>query len=150
MFLFRPLILSYYKIGTAGPTDSEFVATKTRVFFNLTGTPDKPVKDITIRGLEMRDARLTYLDAHGMPSGGDWALQRSGVVFMQGTEGITVDSNDFVRNDGNAVFLSAYNRNATISNNDVSWNGDTAFVSGLYFILKHHSFSFQSSSPFFD
>jgi hypothetical protein len=30
-----------------------------------------------------------------------------------------------VRLDGNGVMLSAYNRNATISNNDVSWNGDT-------------------------
>jgi hypothetical protein len=30
-----------------------------------------------------------------------------------------------IRLDGNAVFLSAYNRNTTIAKNDVSWNGDT-------------------------
>ena len=47
---------------------------------------------------------------------------------MQGTERITVDSNQFTRNDGNGVFLSMYNRNTTISNNDVSWNGDTVFA----------------------
>lgn len=72
--------------------------------------------------------RVRYLDPHGMPSGGDWALQRSGAVFLQGTERCTVHGNQMVRLDGNAVFLSAYNRNATISANDVSWNGDTAFA----------------------
>ena len=63
-----------------------------------------------------------------MPSGGDWALQRSGAVFLQGTERCTVAGNEMVRLDGNAVFVSAYNRNATIAHNDVSWNGDTAFA----------------------
>jgi hypothetical protein len=47
---------------------------------------------------------------------------------MQGTERCTVAENEMVRLDGNAVFLSAYNRNATIAKNDVSWNGDTAFA----------------------
>ena len=42
-----------------------------------------------------------------MPSGGDWALQRSGAVFLQGTERCTVASNEMVRLDGNAVFVSA-------------------------------------------
>jgi hypothetical protein len=57
-----------------------------------------------------------------------WALQRSGAVFLQGTEGCTVASCQMTRLDGNAVFLSAYNRNTTIAKNDVSWNGDTAFA----------------------
>jgi len=118
----------YYFFNSTTPTDNQFVATKAKVLFNITGTMDAPVKDITIRGVTLRDTRITYLDAHGMPSGGDWALQRSGAIFMQGTEGVTVDSNQMVRLDGNAVMLSAYNRNATISNNDVSWNGDTAFA----------------------
>jgi len=50
------------------------VATKTRVLFNVSGAMLAPVQDITIQGLTIRDARLTYLDAHGMPSGGDWGL----------------------------------------------------------------------------
>jgi len=70
----------------------------------------EPVKDVTIRGVTLRDTRITYLDAHGMPSGGDWGLQRSGAVFLQGTERCTVEGNKMVRLDGNAVFLSAYNR----------------------------------------
>jgi len=48
---------------------ADLVATQTRVLFNLTGTMSNPVKDITIRGVTMRDTRITYLDPHGMPSG---------------------------------------------------------------------------------
>ena len=102
------------------------MATQARVLFNLTGTQAAPVTGVTIRGLTMRDTRITYLDPHGMPSGGDWALQRSGAVFLQGTHGVTVDSNAMIRLDGNAVMLSAFNRATVISNNEVSWNGDTA------------------------
>jgi len=119
----------YFNFNNTKPTGKEdWVATKTRVMFNISGTMAAPVKDVTIRGLTMRDARLTYLDPHGMPSGGDWGLQRSGVVLLQGTERVVVDANQFTRNDGNGVFLSMYNRNTTISNNDVSWNGDTVFA----------------------
>ena len=125
----------YYFFNNTKPTGKEeWVATKTRVLFNLTGTKEDPVTDVTIKGVTMRDTRITYLDPHGMPSGmyahvivvtstrmvclqvcmvcvpsgGDWALQRSGAVFLQGTERCTVQNNKMVRLDGNAVFLSAY------------------------------------------
>ena len=63
--------------GTA-PTGKEgFEATRTKVLFNITGSMSAPVQRITIRGIEIRDTALTYVDAHGMPSGGDWALARS-------------------------------------------------------------------------
>ena len=38
----------------------------------------RPAKDITLRGLGFRDARKTYMDPWGVPSGGDWALHRGG------------------------------------------------------------------------
>ena len=62
--------------GTGPNGNENFEATRTRVLFNLTGTAAQPVKDVTIRGLHLRDTQITYLDPHGMPSGGDWALDR--------------------------------------------------------------------------
>ena len=57
----------YFNFNNTKPTGTEdWVATKTRVLFNISGTMAAPVKDVTIRGLTMRDARLTYLDPHGM------------------------------------------------------------------------------------
>jgi len=42
-------------------------------------------------------------DLHGMPSGGDWALQRSGAILLEGTERATVDDNLLTRIDGAAT-----------------------------------------------
>ena len=91
----------YYFNGT--DTNSEFVATKERVLFNVSGSMENPVKNTKIRGLTIKDARFTFLDPHGLPSGGDWALQRSGAVFTQNSDGLTIDGNLFTYLDGNAV-----------------------------------------------
>ena len=48
------------------------------------------------------------MDPHGVPSAGDWALDRVGAVFLQGTEGVQVDGCTFERLDGNAVMVSGY------------------------------------------
>eukprot|EP00039_Didymoeca_costata_P026545 m.16129 g.16129 ORF g.16129 m.16129 type:complete len:957 (+) comp5588_c0_seq1:70-2940(+) len=124
----------YYNFNGTNPTGTEnMVATKTKVLFNITGSMTNPVKDFAIKGFEIRDTAYTYLgtdpaDIHGMPSGGDWALQRSGAILMEGTERTTVDGNLLTRVDGNGVFVSNYNRNVTVSNNEMQWIGDSAIA----------------------
>ena len=56
-----------------------------------------------------------------MPSGGDWALQRMGAVFIENSEGIVIDSNLFIRLDGNGLMLSGYNRDTLITSNEFVW-----------------------------
>lgn len=53
-------------------------------------------------------------------AGGDWALQRTGAVFIQGTENVIVEDSYFTRLDGIAVMVSAYNRGLIIQRNEVS------------------------------
>lgn len=89
------------------------------------------MRDVTIRGLTIRDAAYTFLgttpaDVHYLPSASDWTIQRSGAVLLEGTEGFVFDSNQVTRCDGNGLFLSNYNRHATISHNDFNWIGDNA------------------------
>jgi len=48
------------------------------------------------------------------------------VVFLEGTEGSVVSGCVFERVDGNAVLLSAYNRNVSIVYNEFAWIGATA------------------------
>ena len=50
----------------------------------LRGSADRPVANVTLRGLTFRDTRPSYLDPHGVPSGGDWALSRLGAVYVEG------------------------------------------------------------------
>jgi hypothetical protein len=40
------------------------------------------------------------MDAHAVPSGGDWALDRAAAVFLQGTEGVRIEHCTFERLDG--------------------------------------------------
>ena len=44
----------------------------------------------------------------GLPSGGDWGLERLGAVRLQGTESVTITGCLFTTLDGNAVFLDGY------------------------------------------
>ena len=52
-----------------------------------------------------------------MRTAGDWALQRSGAILLEGTERVQLTGNLITRVDGNGIFLSNYNRNATIDSN---------------------------------
>jgi len=128
-------ILYYAFNSTDKPSGFEqWTATRTEVLFNITGTQAAPVCNVTIRGLELRDTSYTYLGTskaavHGMPSGGDWALQRSGAVLIDGTEGTVIDACAFARVDGNGISLNNYNRRTMLTNNDFSWIGDSAMAS---------------------
>ena len=92
-----------------------------------------PVTDVAIKGLTLRDAAFTYLgttaaDVHWLPSEGDWALQRSGAITVEGAERVLIDRNQLTRCDGNGIFLGGYTRNVSITGNDMSWIGDSAMA----------------------
>jgi hypothetical protein len=55
------------------------------------------------------------MDPHGVPSGGDWALEPNAAILMQGTEDCTIEQCTFTRLDGNAIMLFGYHRATIIS-----------------------------------
>jgi hypothetical protein len=112
--------------GTPPPLDLVMTSSAFKHIFNITGTQATPVVGVTIQGLGFRDTAYTYMDPHSIPSGGDWTLERSAVVFIEGTEGTNVTGCVFERIDGNAVLLSAYNRNVSVTHNEFAWIGSTA------------------------
>ena len=57
---------------SAAPADGELVAVRGKVILSVTGTQAQPVRDVSLRGLTFRDAAPTFLDAHDLPSEGDW------------------------------------------------------------------------------
>ena len=72
------------------------------------------------------------MDPHGVPSAGDWALDRVAAVFLQGTENAAIDGCGFERLDGNALMVSGYNRAATVSDSDFSFIGGNAVAAWGY------------------
>ena len=49
-------------------------------------------------------------------------------ILQEGTVGTLVDACIFSRLDGNAITVSGFNRNVTISRNEIAWNGDNAIA----------------------
>ena len=127
------ILYYYYNDSGSIPSNTSFVGTNLNILINITGdSPNNPATNVSIRGITLRDTRYTYMDAHGLPSGGDWALQKQGAIFLQNTTNCTIDSNLFTRLDGIGIFLSDYNRYTKITNNDFEWIGDSAMASWGY------------------
>ena len=118
----------FYNASGAPPADFALVASQLEVFFNLSGSAAAPVADVTFAGVAFRDQRTALLDPWLVPSGGDWSLRRAGALHLEGTERATVSGCAFVRTDANAIFLAAYNRNATVEHCEFQWLGMSAIA----------------------
>jgi arylsulfatase A-like enzyme len=121
--------LFFFYNGTGPPPASaDYEVPQLRTLFNLTSSRWQPIVDVTIRGLTLTGSRYTYMDPHAVPSGGDFALARSGAVFLEGTERVSISDCNLTRLDGNGITISGYNRNATVARNALSYIGDNAVV----------------------
>eukprot|EP01084_Bolivina_argentea_P066968 122068_1 len=117
-------ILYYQHNHTGYPNNISFEVTNLKILFSFIGNQTKPIKNMILRGVTLRDTQYTYLDNHSMPSGGDWGIERIGSVYIEGAENITIDSCLFTRIDGIAISINRYARNITINNNEFAWIGD--------------------------
>ena len=121
--------LYYRPNGTAStPPTAGFTATRLKTLINISGTMAAPVRDVTIEGLVLRDTAYTYFEPHGLPSGGDWALQRQGAVTLEGTEGVRIAGNLFTALDGIGVFAGGYHRGLAIEANEFAGLGESAIA----------------------
>lgn len=115
--------LMYVAADNRPPAQSIFEHALLDVLINISATKDQPATDITISGLGFTGTATTFLAPHGVPSGGDWALQRTAALFFQGTDRVSVDNCVLQRLDGNALMLSGYNQHAIIANNTFLYTG---------------------------
>jgi hypothetical protein len=66
---------------------------------------------------------------HGIPSGGDWGLARTGAIRIEGAEGVAVTNSLFWRVDGAAVSINGYARDTVVDSNEFAWLGESAVAS---------------------
>jgi len=115
--------------GPSGAPPSTLNVPFLHTFFNLFGGQEAPVRNVSLSGLTFTGGRPTFMEPRGQPSGGDWALERLGALLFEGTEDVAVSDCLFTRIDGNAVFLSGYNRRAVVARNEFVWLGQNAVAS---------------------
>ena len=125
--------LYLYHNGTGAPPKSaSVVAPQLKVLLNMSGTQWAPVRNVSVTGITYTAAAYTYMEPHGVPSAGDWALERFASVYLYGTEGVTFDGCTFERLDGNGIMVSGYNRNASIEASDFAFLGGNAIAAWGY------------------
>ncbi len=122
----------WHNASGAPPTDGSVVAALQTVLINATGTQAEPVVGVGFQGIGFRDTAPNYMGPHGTPSGGDWAVGRSAAVFFEGAVGANIDGCLFTTLDGNALFFSGYNRNASVTNSEFVSVGETAVAQWGY------------------
>jgi len=81
----------------------------------LKGTSKAPVRFVTFDGFSFSGAAPTWKQTRDhLPNGGDFVVHRGGAVTLDGTEDCAVKNCSFIELGGNAVFINAYNRRATV------------------------------------
>jgi hypothetical protein len=93
------LVSRFYNATGAPPSTLEVAATQLEQLITIKGAGSargetgEHVKDVTLRGLKLTGAAMSYLSPHGLPSdgGGDWALSRTGAVNIEGAENVLVE-----------------------------------------------------------
>ena len=118
--------LYLYPNGSDIPTSG--VGTMLHKLFNIQGSMDHPVYNITLMNITFTQTEPTYLKSYEVPSGGDWSIHRGGAVFVEGIDGFTLQKCRFDAPGGNALFLSNYVRNAVIQDNEFKYTGDSAIA----------------------
>ena len=119
----------YLFYNGTGPPPSQVVVPSLATLIHVQGSQESPVHNVSISNITFTDTRPTFMDPRANPSGGDWSLEREAALVIEGSEDVVVQGNSFLRLDGNAVLISAYNRRVQIIHNHFSWLGQTAIAS---------------------
>jgi hypothetical protein len=85
-------------------------------------------KNVELSGIEFLDQRVTVMEPHAVPSGGDWALERLGSLELLHTENVSIRGCTFAFLGGTAVLISSFNRNTTIEGSSFEWLGGSGIV----------------------
>jgi Right handed beta helix region len=119
--------LLYYK-----PADGVDLAKATvevvrlRNLVEFRGTPQDPVREVTLRGFTFRHAARTFMDVKEPLLRSDWTIYRGGAVLFDGAEDCAVEECEFDQMGGNAVFVNDYNRRVTVRGCDIHDTGASA------------------------
>lgn len=93
---------------------------------DIIGSEKKPVKNVSINHIKFEHTQRTLFEDYEPLLRSDWTIYRGGALFIEGTENIEIADCEFTNLGGNAIFVSAYNRNISIEKNHIHDCGASA------------------------
>ena len=121
--------LYVYENTTASPAaGDDYVAGRLKTLVSIDGSMRAPVVDVSVAGLQFAHAESTSMDAHMVPSGGDWAIHRGAAFHAEGVEGLSLSGCFFQSVGGNAVLVGGYAREVVIEDVESQWSGASGII----------------------
>jgi len=121
-----------YLIPPRGVTMSEATVHAVRLahLVEFRGSPERPVRFVTLRGLHFEHAARTFMENREPLLRSDWTTYRGGAVVFEGTEDCRLEGCRIDQVGGNAVFVNRYNRRLALTECVISRAGanGVAFV----------------------
>ncbi|MCF0059024.1 PDZ domain-containing protein [Dyadobacter sp. CY356] len=75
----------------------------------IKGTPEKPIHNVTIKGIRFEHTERTIMDHYEPLLRSDWMIYRGGALLMENTENCVIEDSEFANLGGNAVMISGHN-----------------------------------------
>ncbi len=128
--------------------DSKIEVSVLKDLIQVVGTLENPVKNVTISGIKFENTKRTFMEDFEPLLRSDWTIYRGGVIFFEGTEGCTVENNEFTNLGGNVIMASKYNKGLLIKSNHIHENGASAvsFI-GDASAVRSPSFNYKQYVP---
>lgn len=111
-------------------------AVRLKSLVEIRGRAGRPIRNVHLRGLTFRHAGRTFMENREPLLRSDWTIYRGGAIFLEGTEGCSIDNCDIEQVGGNAIFANNFHRKLTIRGckieeagaNGICFVGDPAAV----------------------
>ncbi|MEO6188363.1 MAG: PDZ domain-containing protein, partial [Ginsengibacter sp.] len=95
---------------------------------HITGLDKNPTKNISINNISFTETARSFMLVKEPLLRSDWTIYRGGAILLDGTENVTISNCTFFALGGNAIFLSNYNKNDVISDNNIYNIGGNAIA----------------------
>jgi hypothetical protein len=142
-------ILYYYPSRGVSLSTASIEVSHLKNSMELHGTAEKPLTNIELKRLNFAHNERSFMDTKEPLLRSDWTIYRGGALLFQGTENCKVTDCNFTALGGNAIMLSDYNKQDTISGCLVEYIGANAvcFV-GDPKAVRSPLFGYEKSMPY--
>jgi hypothetical protein len=108
--------------------NAEITISQLTDLIHFTGSASKPLKNISISNISFTQTARTFMLVKEPLLRSDWTIYRGGAILLDGTENVHINNCTFYELGGNAVFVSNYNRNDNIRDNNIYNIGGNAIA----------------------
>lgn len=141
-------VVYYYPADNEDVANIAFETPQLKHLIEFRGDANNKVRNIKIQGIEFSGTERTFMEKYEPLLRSDWTIYRGGAILFDNTEDCSLTDCHLHNLGGNAVFISNYNCNTTISGCHITEIGASAIcVVGDTDAVRSPSFEYNQSVP---